>query len=242
MKLEDDVEAFEADARAEILADCKKCNGSGDPDCGCVSDFATRTKAYEACVPRDFWKVKASDVTGNVEVFKGLVVPYTERLKTAWSKGYGLLMTGNNGVGKTMFLSFVLMQIIRRTRYSVYYTTLLRLDHDIKRGFNDTEAARRLQWMLGSDFLAIDEMGKERFREGDTFMRSQIERILKDRYDEGMPTLIATNADRKEIGEFYGASVASILEGKYKPVPLSPGDFRKRMAERMEKEMGFTDE
>jgi DNA replication protein DnaC len=241
MRLEDDVEAFAAKARAKILLGCKKCDGN-EPGCECGAKFSHVTQAYEGCIPRDFWDVTPDDVTGNVEVFKGLVLPYTERLKTAWRGGYGLLLMGSNGVGKTMFLSFVLMQVIRRTRFTAYYTTMLKLDHDIKRGFNDAEVARRLDFMLSSDFLAIDEMGKERTRDGDSFMRTQVERILKDRHDEGYPTLLAMNADKDEFEKFYGASVASILESKYQSVNLAKGDFRKRLKARMERDMGFTDE
>jgi hypothetical protein len=240
MRLEDDVESFAAEARTKILLDCKECDGEGPPGCSCVPLFNVRTKAYEACIPRDFWGVRVEDLSGNVDAFKGLVVPYTKKLKTARRKGYGLMLMGNNGVGKTMFLSFVLMEAIRRTRFTTYYTTLLKLDHDIKRGFNDHEAARRLQWMLSSDFLALDEMGKERVRDGDSFMRTQIERILKDRYDEGLPTLLATNATARELGKFYGDSVASIIGGKYQSVALKDvGDFRKVMHGRMEKDMGY---
>jgi len=119
---------------------------------------------------------------------------------------------------------------------------LLELDHNIKRGFNDLEATRCLERMLSADFLALDEMGKERVRDGDSFIRSQIERILKSRFDDGYPTLLATNADPSDMEKFYGASVASMIEGKYQTVTLGTGDFRKRMRVKMEADMGFGDE
>lgn len=194
--------------------------------------------AFEACIPRDFWKVRSKDVTHNKDVFKGIVAPYCERLDVARRDGYGLLLLGDNGVGKTMFLSFVLVRAIR-AGYSTYYTTLPQLDHDLKRGFHDRALAARLEWLLTSDFLAIDEMAKEKFKSGDSYIRTQAERILKERFDESVPTLIATNADLSALEEVYGTSLTSILSGKYQMATMAPGDFRKKIGARMRKRMRY---
>jgi DNA replication protein DnaC len=193
-------------------------------------------RAFEAGVPRDFWDYDADDVEYNREVFDEVVRPYIAKLATALRNGYGLLLLGDNGVGKTMFLSFVLMAACRRG-FSAFYTTLPQLAHDIKRGFGDRDVQRRLDWYLTSDFVAIDEMGKERFKTGDSFMRTEVERILKQRYDDARPTLIATNADLPELETMYGATITSVFTGKYQMATLEPGDFRKVLRERMTKAM-----
>jgi len=194
--------------------------------------------AFEACVPRDFWGVVDDDITHNREVFDEIVKPYCEKLKKARRHGYGLLFFGDNGAGKSIFMSYILVQAIKR-KYTVYYTTMPQLDHDMKRGFNDRDAAKRLDWMLGSDFMVLDELGKERFREGDTWSRGQVERVLKQRFDNSLPTLIGTNSDLDSLTEMYGESVASVLAGKYETCMMDPGDFRERIKDKMDKDMGY---
>jgi len=196
------------------------------------------TMAYEACIPRDFWEVKDGDITHNREVFDAIVKPYCSKMRQARRRGYGLMLYGDNGAGKTIFMSYILGEAIKK-KFTTYYTTAPQLDHDLKRGFNDKYAAKRLDWMLGSDFMVLDELGKERHREGDSWSRGQIERVLKQRFDNSLCTLIGTNADESTITSLYGESVASVLAGKYENVMLEAGDYREKMRDRMAKDMGY---
>lgn len=239
MKPEHEVELFRAE-RSSIVSDCKKCNGAVD-DCECTLRFLFEVAAYEACIPRDFWHFKAADIEHNRKAFDEVVLPYLKRLNTAHRRGYGLLLSGPNGVGKSTFISYVLLRAIRRGK-SAYYTTMLQLDHDIKVGFHDFEAQRRLEWMMTSDFFGLDEMGKEQFRAptDQNFIKTQVEMILKKRFDECKPTILGTNLDGSKFAEMYGASVNSMVVGKYRFVYMEPGDIRKsKLAEKMTEEMGY---
>jgi len=241
MKSEQEVEAFKAEA-AERVYTCSKCDGNLDAVCSCVERFKFHVDAFEACIPRDFWNVKPSDVEFNTDVFNRFVLTYSQRIRRAHRNGYGLLFSGSNGVGKTMFMSYVLCTAIRKGK-SAYYTTMLQLDHDIKRGFNDSKVQQRLEWMLTSDFLGLDEMGKEQFKAIDqpNFIKTQIERILKQRFDESKPVLLATNLSATALGRTYGDTIRSIINGKYQQVMMEPGDVRSRLGERMVSDMGYDD-
>ncbi len=238
MRLESEVEAFEAEARARYVFGCKVCFGS-DPDCPCDARAERIVKWYEACIPSDFWGVKARSVTHNRDVFDNVVDKYAHRLGKALTHGYGLILLGDNGVGKTMFLSYVLTMVIRAGR-SAYYTTMPKLDYDIKRSFREPEVERRLRIMLTSDFLAIDEMGKERFKsDKSTHLDFQVERILKQRFDDSQPVLIASNMDSDELGKAYGPTIGSVFSGKYQSVAMAPGDFRRKLRKRMKRDMEY---
>lgn len=239
MKTEQEVNAFKAEAAKMVYA-CPKCDGALESTCDCVARFNFQVDAFEACIPRDFWSVESEDVEFNTDAFNHYVVPYAKRLNKAHRHGYGLLFSGSNGVGKTMFMSYVLTRAIRRGK-TAYYTTMLQLDHDIKRGFRDTDVQQRLEWMLTSDFLGLDEMGKEQFKAVDqpNFIKTQIERILKQRFDASKPVLLATNLSATALGKTYGDTILSIIGGKYQQVIMEPGDVRKRLAERMAADMGY---
>ncbi|KKM90923.1 hypothetical protein LCGC14_1233760 [marine sediment metagenome] len=237
MKTRAEVADYTSQAKLAIVYGCKQCAGR-DPNCACREMLRVETEAYEACVPRDFWKITPDDIHHNRKGFDEVVRPYCDKLRVARAKGYGLLLLGDNGVGKTTFMSYVLTRAIS-IGFTAFYTTLPQLDYEMKRGFRDSEAASRLREMLTSDFLALDEMGKESFKDGDSYMRTQVERVLKDRYDDGMPTVIATNASVSGLKKIYGATLASLLVGKYQIVVLQSGDYRKQMREQMEKDLGL---
>lgn len=240
MKSVREVDDFRERAAREVGA-CPECSGSlENTECACVRKYMFSVEAFEACVPRDFWLVKPSDIEYNREAFDTFVAPYVRRLSRAQRNGYGLLFSGSNGVGKTMFMSYVLTCAIRRGR-SAYYTTMLNLDHDFKRGFEDPEARERLEFMLSSDFLGLDEMGKEQFKAIDkpNFIKTQIERILKQRFDESKPVLLATNLSKSALAATYGDTIMSIIKGKYQPVAMEPGDIRAKLAKRMADDMGY---
>jgi DNA replication protein DnaC len=234
MRTQDEVDDFKTEATA-LMEQCPKCEGR-DTGCECVLKYALHCRAFEAGIPRDHWEYEDGDVHFNREVFDEVVVPYRKKLRTALKNGYGLLLLGDNGVGKTMFISLVLMRVVR-IGFTAFYTTLPQLAHDIKRGFNDRRKQERLDWYLTSDFVAIDEMGKERFREGDSFMRVEVERILKQRYDDARPTLIATNTDMAGLETMYGATLTSIFHGKYQMAVMEPGDYREVLRSKMTKAM-----
>ena len=238
MRTEAEVTEYAQRAEVSIVYGCRKCAGS-DPECKCRERYGRAVAAHEACVPRDFWDIKRKDVTHNVEVFEAVVLKYVKRLDQALRRGYGLAFLGDNGVGKTYFMSYVLMAAIRAGR-TAYYTTLPQLDHDIKRGFNDAAIEKRLAWLLTSDFLALDEMGKEhrRGREA-TYTDTQVERILKQRCDDSLPALLSTNMDHEALLEAYGPTVGSIIGGKFQAVVMQPGDYRNKMSAQMVDDMEY---
>ena len=233
------MDAFKHEASQKVSG-CNRCNGALDVECECTAKFRFEVEAFEACIPRAFWYVSPEDVEFNTRPFNETVLPYAKRLSTAHREGYGLFFHGSNGVGKTMFMSFVLTRAIRRGK-SVYYTTLLQLDHDIKKGFDDREASVRLDLMLTSDFLGFDEMGKESMDATGKpkFIRGQVERILKQRFDDSKPVLLATNLSESHLTQTYGGTIMSIIKGKYKKVEMEPGDIRGKFKDKMSREMGF---
>lgn len=195
------------------------------------------TSCYEACIPKLFWDVERAHVSHNKAVFDRVVAKYCAKRKKAMKNGYGLLFTGDNGVGKTMFISYILTQMIKRG-CSVYYTTLPQLDIDIKRGFNDREMDKRLTQYLGSDFIAVDEIGKEHFK-SESYLNTRFELLLKTRHDDGDPTLLASNMDYRALCDMYGPSITSMWDGRYVPVAMESGDFRKTLHARAKTDLGI---
>jgi DNA replication protein DnaC len=224
MKLDWEVEDYLAHVRPELDFDREKMRLSAG--------------LFESCIPIGFWNVKESDVMQNKIEWNSMILPYCNQLSVARKNGYSLYLEGDNGVGKTMAMSFVLKESIRQG-FSSYYTTALDLDADLKRGFANAPVGERMNELFSYDFFALDELSGEQTKSGDGWMRAQVERLLKHRLDNCLPTLVATNAGPRKITAAYGASVRSIFSGKYQHVILSGGDFRVKLRDKMVEAMGY---
>lgn len=191
---------------------------------------------FEGCVPQEFWFSSRGEVRHNLEAFNSYVLPYRRRIKRAYNCGYSLLFTGDNGTGKTMFIAYLLGRAAH-AGFTVYYTTLKRLDLAIKAGFDDPASARRLRALLQSDFLAIDELAKEHARS--EFLVAELEEILKGRYGDKYPTLLSSNMNFDVLCQMYGPTIASMFDGRYQRIELDGGDFRQKARGAMRKDMGY---
>ena len=238
LKSKAEVEEYQRYVDGQVSRLCLNKGHHPIPCSYCANKGAIAMAAYEGCIPKDFWDIKASSIRYNREVFDEVVMKYVKSMATALQNGFGLFFFGDNGVGKSYFINYVLMEAVRRGK-SVYYTSLPQLDYDIKRGFNDHKHAMRLEYMFTSDFVAIDEIGKVRTKNNSDFMTIQLERILKKRFDDSMPTLLASNMDADGIEKEYGTTISSVVYGKYEQVYMSPGDYRLELAKDMQDKMGY---
>lgn len=208
-------------------------------------------EAFEGCIPMEFWYIKKKSIKQNVDIFKEVILKYCQKLNKARRRGFGLCLIGDNGVGKTYFLSYVLTRAIKEGK-TVYYTTMPQLEYDIMLGFDDKDAKKYLSLMLTSDFLVIDELGKEQRAKREqklkgkkraaSFIDQQLERILKNRFDNAMPVLLGSNLDFGDLSKTYGTSVVSVLKGKYLVAELVGDDYREVLAAEMRTEMGYDDD
>jgi DNA replication protein DnaC len=238
MRTKSEIYEFEKIVRRKYIDKCDKCGGI-DLKCGCNKKFRIAVGKYEACIPRDFVDIDPKTIKRNKNVFKNIILKYVESINLALKHGYGLLLTGDNGTGKTYFMSYISNKAVESGR-TVYYTTLLQLEYLIKCGFSDKEVSNRLSWMLTSDFLILDEVGKEKQTNNKrSYMDTQVERILRQRYDNNFPVLMGTNLSIDGLKKAYGSTIGSMITHKSKIAQMSPGDFRIKLGKKMSEEMGF---
>lgn len=228
---------------------CSACGGVRYVEgqaCACLRRIAVSKRAYAGCIPHEFWDLGFADMRYNLELLCGPIAEYcgltptgehdpTTRggLNRAMRTGKSLYLFGANGVGKTTYGCFVLMEVLRRRRYSVYYTTMMSLHTARTNSYSARTRDGELEQMLKEvDFLFLDELMKERVGNLDTAVRVLLEDVLKTRYQDQRPTIVASNVEFAQIGlpvaeGGYGASLASMMGGaRYDLITFAPGDNR----------------
>ena len=237
MKSQKEIQEFRKSLIEHATQNCKHDNGLKLgvqlAQCECKKIIVLKTRLYAYNIPQRFWDKSSKDVNQSKELFENVVVTYCKNLNKVLKNGLGIYFSGDNGTGKTLFMSIIAKNIAYKTDYSVYYTTMPMLIQNVYRtnGFDDKSRTQRLEldkYVLNSDFLFIDELGKENLT---PMTRTYIESTLRHRHDNRLPILLASNLSISDLAmegtdSGYGATVKSIIEGSCELATTSPSDFR----------------
>ena len=112
-----------------------------------------------------------------------------------------VLILGNRGTGKTHLLAAVANALIARGQSALYVVVPDFLDY--LRGGYDSEkvsesASRRMEDARDCPVLLLDDLGVEK---RSSWTDEQMYRLLNHRYNEGLPTVIASNVTPDELEE-----------------------------------------
>lgn len=137
--------------------------------------------------------------------------PYVDKFETVRARGYSMFFCGTNSLGKT-YTALTLMRKIylkglKENKYwTVYYTTFFDLYELRNKGYHDPHAQAMFDTICSSDFLVVDEVGKQN-RVTDSVIVFY-EELVKIRTRRSLPSLYISNIPA------------------YKPVQKSSDPFR----------------
>jgi len=119
----------------------------------------------------------------------------------------GLVLAGNSGTGKS-HLAKALLLIGCKQLHRCRYTAATDMLADLLSGQADNSLHRRLKQYIAPDILLIDELGFDRLEQQDARNASLFFKVIDGRYCKGS-TLITTNIDFKELGDYLGDPVVT---------------------------------
>lgn len=239
MKSKDDLINFQSRSFQETVLNCKVCGGE-DPSCDCFQRYRLQKELFEGCVPRSFWGIKEKQIKFNLDEFKKVVVVFCKNLKRAIDGGYGLAFLGRANTGKTTFICYILKRIAEKRGLNVYYTTIDQLNDDITTGFNINGYRRKLDYYLGSDILAIDELDSLlTYKNKGSFLKNEVSAVLKQRSAKGKPTLMAGQLLIEQFDSLFEGSTASFISRKFKSILLFEDESSEVLEEKKSRDMGY---
>lgn len=134
--------------------------------------------------------------------------------------GMGLLFAGPPNTGKTTVAAAVLCELRRRWGISVYqsrYTDHVARKISLIKAGSDTPAEQLSRWQYAvervewADVVLLDDVGHEHTTESG-YAEDTLDQLLRQRYDEGRPTLITTNLSGKDWSERYSKALRSFVD------------------------------
>ena len=119
----------------------------------------------------------------------------------------GLLIAGNSGTGKSHIAKALLLLGCARL-FRCRYTTAAGMLTELLASRADDTFSRKLRDYTSPDILLIDELGFDRLEQQDARNASLFFKVIDGRYCKGS-TLITTNIDFKELGDYLGDPVVT---------------------------------
>lgn len=177
-------------------------------------------------IPVAYWLLPMSSFVGSEDI-KTTVLAYVQALKANYNDGRGFIFAGPYGVGKTYGMCSVLKTALKGG-YSTYYTSMT--DMSLYIG-SKTTRDEYLRLCTKSDFLAFDELDSRHIPtsdEGRAFFGSAVEKIIRERVQNKLPTLFATNHEslKPVFDGQYGRAILSLLAPVSETVTALGLDYR----------------
>lgn len=172
-------------------------------------------------VPRKFVDVVYGEFkfSGNIDK---IIRRYLENIPIMFRDSVNLLLTGPNGTGKTLVSSLIVKEAYLRRFQSRMITYQELLDLNLSK---EEEEQDKFRIIISSEFLVIDEVGKEIFAKSG-YNITRLEEIIRKRDTLGYPTIVCTNLNPRDLKDTYGNSIDSLIRGNSLTLVFSGSDNR----------------
>lgn len=211
--------------KLKIIEKCTKCNGEGCFDC--KSKCNRLTKYASSGIPSFFWDKSIKKFEGN-PIFKQKIQSYAQDINEWYDSGKSLILVGGLGTGKS-YMSCCCLKLASVADYSTIYTTMM----DIINNVVSNKEPEFLKKILSCDFLVIDEFDSRWIfpsEKSEQMFSSNMEYLLRSRFQEGLPTIICSNTSEiDQVLKDYHSKAFSSLKTKYAEVVyIAGGDLRRK--------------
>lgn len=209
-----------------VQKECKLCDGDG---CVTCARTISRIQKYaDAGIPSSYWTLSFSDFKGDQD-FKTRIQEIITSIDLVYDSGKSFMFAGPLGVGKTYGISSIIKMALCKD-YSARYSSMVEVINDVLSGSNQNVIAELLKY----DFLAIDEFDNRWIfpsEKSTEMFGSTMEYVLRSRFQNGLPTILATNNAEVDdiLAGMHGKAFASLRAQYMETIFLSGKDFRKKI-------------
>jgi DNA replication protein DnaC len=176
-------------------------------------------------IPRRYWQATLDEVTGGP--FREFVVRYVVNIRRALESGYGMVLNGKTGTGKSSIAAICLKQA-RRIGASGFFITSASYLKAVIQNVPFDESTSVAQRCIDVDLLVIDDLAKEVVNIGgkNDGSAAMLEALVKERCSNLRSTIITMNLIEEDLIKLYGESMVGMLREVAPLVHVTVGSKR----------------
>jgi DNA replication protein DnaC len=211
---------------------CPTCDGPrATSNCGdCRAQLQLYKHYLGSGIGLTYQRLGWEDYHGDETALEAAVL-YLSKHKQMVKSGFGLVLHGDYGTGKTLLTVLVAKELVK-LGYTVYFATFSQMVDEFTRGWGDNlEKIRFESKVVKSDAFFLDDIGKE-FRTKTNLSESTFDHVMRQRALDSRPTFITTNMNLAELKSGYGAAIFSLLSERMVDRHVVGQDYRPLAMER----------
>lgn len=188
-------------------------------------------KYYLDCGIKLSWHDKCLDDFKNDDESLARVKDYLVKAKEAKQRGLGLFLWGANGCGKSHLMNCAFKELIDQ-RYRVHIFSLDEIVDKFTASWYSDEDKQDLNDILRkSDFLGIDEFGKNLDKNGEAkyipdLVKRVMDSVIRYRVQMKRPVWFTSNTSPANVDKVFSEDVASLLKEATVPMQITGVDYR----------------
>jgi DNA replication protein DnaC len=173
-------------------------------------------------LPKSFWFSLFNEISDGEA--KESIRSFLRKIDEALGKGYGLVIYGPNGVGKTSSAA-VILKAARIRGYTGLFGTAAQFISDIMDKTIFNEVSTIAQRAREVDLLVIDDLCKEpsgQHKSGVLATERMIENLIRDRSGDLKSTIVTMNPNpNMALESRYGLSLTKLIGQNFIPIFLN---------------------
>lgn len=211
----------------KIKRDCQKCQGIG---CQVCRGKESRVVLYaKSGIPVDYWEKSWKNFNGDPNFKNFIRENILLRIEKVYEQGESYAFVGNLGIGKS-YAACAILKLALTSGFSVKYETMSNIISTMLSNSVDSNAY--IQELMSVDFLGLDEYDIRWIfpsEKAEQMFGSTLEHILRNRFQNKMPTILCSNTVEidKVLSEDFSKAFESLRNQYVKVIPVTGKDYRK---------------
>lgn len=209
----------------------------GEYACNCEDQYVLHRRFLHAGIHENFQRLGWADFEHIPDEAIEMATEYLDHADAFVSAGFGLVIWGDKGNGKTLLSNLILKELVA-LGFDCYANTFSSMIDTFADGWRDKDDrkwfSRRVR---NADVLLIDDLFRERNKGVGSVGENALEETLRHRVSRSKPTIITMNPDPAEIEKGYGSHTVSLLAERARVYAFHGPDRRAEMNERFRREI-----
>lgn len=211
----------------KVRASCSDCGGGG---CSVCRSKEARIALYaRSGIPVEYWNRSWKDFQGDPNFKKFVKDRILSRITEVYDNGESYAFVGNLGIGKS-YAACAIIRLALVNDFRAKYETMSDIINTILSQAVDSNLY--LKELMEVDFLVIDEFDLRWVfpsEKAERMFGSTLEHILRNRFQNRMPTVLCSNTVEIDnvLSEDFSRAFESLRNQYIQVIPVSGKDYRK---------------